>query len=310
MMNRRGAFSLTEVLVATFVLALGLMALLTLFPLGALTMGQAIQDDRAALTAANGMAALQVWDAHLDPGVAAATTQDLPPNWPADAPGWAVYVDPVGARSFAAPGHLGGTPATRIKRVSVQKLTNLPAALQNQATYGWCVLLDDLSFTDQGTPALGDDPANPRIAWEGRYSWAALLRRPAHSSAVTEVSVVVYRGRAISLNASLTPAGEDVFAVSPAAVVGSTTLTLRFNGTPPGIRAGGWILDATPEPGHGLFYRVGSVDVAADRMEVELQTPVRGPARGTAAPQPPYTITQVMVLANVAEVFDKGTIGP
>src|SRR5262245_30182545 len=123
-MKRRDAFSLTEVLVAIFVLALGLMALLTLFPLGALTMGQAIQDDRAAPPAATGMAALQLWEAHRDAGVVAALPRDppLPPNWPADAPSWAVYVDPIGARSFAAPGYLGGTPATGIKRVSVQKL--------------------------------------------------------------------------------------------------------------------------------------------------------------------------------------------
>src|SRR5262245_23422926 len=122
MRNRRAAFSLVEVLVAIFVVALGLLTLLTLFPLGALTMGQAIQDDRAALMAGNALAALQVWDAHRDPGVIAAMTQDppLPANWPADAPGWAVYVDPLGARSFAAPGYLGGTPATGIKRVSVQ----------------------------------------------------------------------------------------------------------------------------------------------------------------------------------------------
>src|SRR5262245_30461446 len=45
---RRSGLTLIEVLVAIFVMAIGLMALLTLFPLGALRMGQAIQDDRAA----------------------------------------------------------------------------------------------------------------------------------------------------------------------------------------------------------------------------------------------------------------------
>src|SRR5690348_1094775 len=63
-MNGRAGFTLVEALVAIFVLAIGLLALLTLFPLGALTMAQAIRDDRAALASANGLAALQVWEAH------------------------------------------------------------------------------------------------------------------------------------------------------------------------------------------------------------------------------------------------------
>lgn len=43
--------SLVEVLVAMFVMALGLIALLTLFPLGAMQIGQALKDDRTAQTA-------------------------------------------------------------------------------------------------------------------------------------------------------------------------------------------------------------------------------------------------------------------
>src|SRR5260370_9615034 len=49
----RTAATLTEVLVAIFVMAIGLLALLTLFPLGALSMAQAIKDDRTAHSAKN-----------------------------------------------------------------------------------------------------------------------------------------------------------------------------------------------------------------------------------------------------------------
>jgi Tfp pilus assembly protein PilV len=49
--HRRPGLSLTEVLVALFVMALGLIALLTLFPLGAMQIGQALKDDRTAQTA-------------------------------------------------------------------------------------------------------------------------------------------------------------------------------------------------------------------------------------------------------------------
>lgn len=53
--TRSGA-TLTEVLVAIFVMAIGLLALLTLFPLGALSMAQAIKDDRSAHSAKNAYA--------------------------------------------------------------------------------------------------------------------------------------------------------------------------------------------------------------------------------------------------------------
>ena len=51
-MNRRGA-TLMEVLVAIFIMAIGMMALLVLFPIGALSMAQAIQDERCGQAAAN-----------------------------------------------------------------------------------------------------------------------------------------------------------------------------------------------------------------------------------------------------------------
>src|SRR5262245_21510385 len=44
-MNRRPGISLAEVLIAMFVLALGLLGVLSLFPLGAVRMAQAIKDD-------------------------------------------------------------------------------------------------------------------------------------------------------------------------------------------------------------------------------------------------------------------------
>jgi hypothetical protein len=50
---RRAGITLLEVLAAIFVMGVGLLALLALFPLGALSMAQAIKDDRAASVAAD-----------------------------------------------------------------------------------------------------------------------------------------------------------------------------------------------------------------------------------------------------------------
>jgi type II secretory pathway pseudopilin PulG len=52
-MTRRPGMSLTEVLVALFILTIGVIGILTMFPLGAAQMARAVRDDRSALAAAN-----------------------------------------------------------------------------------------------------------------------------------------------------------------------------------------------------------------------------------------------------------------
>ena len=66
-MNQRSGATLMEVLVAIFVMALGLMGLLVLFPLGALSMAQAIQDGRSATAAGNGAAISEIRLVRHDP---------------------------------------------------------------------------------------------------------------------------------------------------------------------------------------------------------------------------------------------------
>src|SRR6266404_2000101 len=53
---RRSGVTLIEVLVAIFVASIGLLALLALFPVGALSMRQALRDSRCAQTSANAFA--------------------------------------------------------------------------------------------------------------------------------------------------------------------------------------------------------------------------------------------------------------
>jgi hypothetical protein len=58
----RTAVTLTEVLIAIFLMGIGLMAIMSLFPLGAAQMAQALQDERAAEAATNAAAfARNVW---------------------------------------------------------------------------------------------------------------------------------------------------------------------------------------------------------------------------------------------------------
>jgi hypothetical protein len=119
---------LTEVLVAIFVMAIGLLALLTLFPIGALSMAQAIKDDRTAHAGKDGYAIAIAIDIQHDPfvvnnGLAApgsSTTYLLNPypTVPAvaglapdlktipgyDGPSYPIFVDPIGCRNFQSLG--------------------------------------------------------------------------------------------------------------------------------------------------------------------------------------------------------------
>src|SRR5262245_53594734 len=112
-MIRRNGVTLVEVLVAIFVMGIGMLALLTLFPLGALTMAQAIKDDRAGNAVANAAAIAKHWKlktnaAYLPVGYPAPPAVGGLPALPAIAAGqgYPVYIDPIGQYTFTA------TPAT------------------------------------------------------------------------------------------------------------------------------------------------------------------------------------------------------
>ena len=60
-MKRRSGMSMAEVLVALFLMALGSIAILTMFPLGMFHMGQALKDDRTAQSAAQADAFMRTY---------------------------------------------------------------------------------------------------------------------------------------------------------------------------------------------------------------------------------------------------------
>src|SRR3954469_13698210 len=99
-MLRRGT-TLIEVLIAIFIMALGLIALLTLFPIGAVQMARAIQDERAAQVAANGASYFRwYWKNMVEAEEANVTVNAAKNNWPA---GWLFSGDSAQAVSQADP---------------------------------------------------------------------------------------------------------------------------------------------------------------------------------------------------------------
>jgi len=319
-MQRKGA-TLVEVLVAIFVMGIGLMSLLVLFPLGALTMAEAIQNDRAATLAANAAAIGRFKQVRtdFDPNVGTGTGETvdtiydgLPIDTVAGQPGNTVYVDPIGYYLNGG----SGDAAKRVGTTQIQRRRVKYATNQNEALRRFS-LLDDLTFAANGTPAQTGG-GNTNIEREGRYTWAFMCRRKKAQDPTSEcdLSVVVYyqrlmqSGEATTANGVATSraAGEPTYQAAfdsstprvvftrPASLANPPDSTAPW---PPPVKKGSYILDGSdPRKDHGLFYRVLKVgDNDGDTMWVELQNKPRvGIGSGRA-----------VVMENVIDVFERGT---
>jgi type II secretory pathway pseudopilin PulG len=332
-MTRRSGATLLEVLVAIFVMGIGMLALLTLFPLGALRMAKAIQDDRCAQAGANAQAMSVFANLRNEPGLQnpanAATLPADPFGYPfanpspnvnpasADGPSYPVFVDPLGwMNSFGTPyqTNLGG--GSLIARRSVSFAATPKAAFQ------WFTLLDDIDFENAlpgagansaaGTPRLilPVPPNNPVFARDIRYSYAFLCQRPRYADAtVVDTAIVVYNQRATAAVGGVS-LREYVYSNSTYFTNNNTVQINYGANVPPPVRSGDWILDASPVfsganvvSAHGNFYRVvGVTDLGGNVVELEVETPLRGTFGPTNAPN-----GTAIVLEGVAEVFTKGT---
>ena len=111
--HRRGV-TLIEVLTAIFIMGVGLLAILTLFPLGALSMARAVRDDRAATAGSNAGSFANAMDLRNDPFVVNALLAPPPAGFAApdpDSPSYPVLVDPLYVQLKA--GHSQGTITER-----------------------------------------------------------------------------------------------------------------------------------------------------------------------------------------------------
>src|SRR5262245_2760610 len=130
--TRRGV-TLTEVLVAIFCCGLGLMALMTLFPLGAINMAQALKDDRSGHAAGNASSIFRtLWRVNLESGAPNPIEADLMQG--------PVYVDPLGFIWFGNQPLPGGIPRRSFNNMTFQQAMR------------WCTLLDDIRFQPNATP--------------------------------------------------------------------------------------------------------------------------------------------------------------
>ena len=175
-MTRRPAVTLMEVLIAMFIMAIGMLALLALFPVGAVSMAQVLKDDRCATTASMAEHAAVSMNVRYDLNV----TKQFATLIGAGSPP-VVYVDPYGALQG-----LTVVGATTIPRITTS-LISTPILADR-----WFSLPDDITFNQSGTP---DTSTSGGIIDRGRrYSYAYLLKLLPPSNLVS-LQVVAYSGR-------------------------------------------------------------------------------------------------------------------
>ena len=218
-MKHRPGTTLLEVLTAIFIMGIGLLALLTLFPLGALSMAQALNHDRAMATAIAVSENAIAMDLRHDSNVA---NQFNGPPAPLkkNGPSWAVFVDSFGSQAGAgAIGKFGVSPG--IQRVSPSYITSSASPAASAAR--WFSLPDDILFLKQGTPDTTVSDSGGLINRGGAYTAACLLICPNVSNpAVVDLYTVVYFKRNMAL-----PANDEI-AYSATGAQGSTSLSITY----------------------------------------------------------------------------------
>lgn len=286
-MTRRPGMSLTEVLVALFILALGVIAILTLFPLGAAQMAVAVREDRGALAAFDADGYMRAyWKTEVaekgTPTEAFFTALDNPGKGltdlrtTSDLVSYPVIVDPMGyvSRSGTAANWFGDGGVTYVPRQNLQLLgTSTPYAMRV------CSLMDGLGYDEYGAPTQER---------ELRYNWLWIIQRTNNANKTAANMTVVVFDRRAPLYA---PTGsEAVFGVAaatgaPVAVApgqlapGVTSISLAGS---PDLKPGGFIMDATigtdvtgKPVRHANLYRVLRAVQNGTNMDVDLETPIR-----------------------------------
>jgi hypothetical protein len=273
---------------------------LALFPVGAVSMAQALKDDRcayASLMAENVAIANNVryGDSYVD--WALNNIQN-----PVVSKSGLVYVDPYGVAGAIPPNtpygpFLGTIPriAPRFAYYPSPPVLPMPGSSPSLPLIDrWFSLPDDLGFNLSATP----NPTTP-IDRGRHYTFAYLLRRqPPLNSPIqspkyaVQLFAVVYSGRPInSLTTTVTewPVTATVTPPNSLLVAGANSPIALAH-----AKRGGWILDTTL----GNFYRVTNIVESGANTVLETQQ--------NLIPVPGVPTMNIVIMDYVAEVFDKG----
>ena len=326
----RPAATLLEVLVSIFIMGIGMLAILVLFPLGALSMAQAIRDDRAAQAASAAAAVANAkdirrdtaiynpsasFDVYLNPAPGVLTNADL------EKKSYPILVDPIGFNTAAplpASSNVGGIPAGPnfvLARRSVSFVENAAPADKSKMMYRWFTFQDDIIFDKAGN---ANSLVAGQIERDVRYSVAYLMQRPRTADpSVVDCWVIVYDGRPLGLSGNLDLAEYAYYSFNAVQSEVSfdpsrnvVTVNYAAFGKPaPPLRAGDWILDVSivNSDRHAYFCRVAGINDNGTAMEIETQQPLRGFTGffGPTVAASPVNSARLLFLEGVAHVFER-----
>jgi hypothetical protein len=308
----RTALTLMETLVAIFIMAIGMLALLTLFPLGALRMEQALKDERCAQAGVAATEFAKILDLANDPQVRLAMTDPNAPNSPVpgasviggfspgsgaiSGPSMAVLVDPAGSIDQNNPKAVD--PAGNLVRVASSYWNNtvtLNGAPPYNGYYEFFTLTDDIVFQlGTGIPRQFGTSGNA-IGRETKFSWSYLLQQPqVQNPGITNYTACIYHRR---------PLAGSLDWVLPKAQLNINAASITFDSSDPTqirpIQPGQWVLDVTLAKGTGPtatggpngaalvpmanFYRILSVRSSAIGSTATTILDLQGPIRGYSA---------------------------
>jgi hypothetical protein len=334
--SRSGA-TLLEVLVAIFIMGIGLIALLVLFPLGALTMAQAIRNERAAHAAVAASAAANIHDfrrdallytipndAFHDPAYLFGLAKGSVGQANLEKRSFPILIDPVGYRTAAglqSQNSVGGLPPATsllLTRSSASIVENavLPET-PSLISYRWFTFQDDIVFDKAGNAHITAATNPPTIERDVRFSLAYLLQRPRTADpSVVDCSVIIYDSRPVGLAGNLDLPEFPYFLFDAGTGTSEVTFTpstnnirihygAPFNKVAPPIRSGDWVLDVSIYGGepHAFFYRVAGVSDSGTYLDLETQQPLRG--FGNAASVGTNQGGRLLFMEGVAEVFER-----
>lgn len=308
-MSRRPGLTMTEVLIAIFVVAIGLAGVMSMVPFGAKQMSDALVADRAtshALTI-DGLVRMY-WRDRLADGTMGSepfwTALETPPapgfSSPTDdEPSYPVCLDPMGvlgrdssnnAQKFV--GDEGKTFVTR-RNMALCSTSQLALRMWSQA--------DGFTWDDEMDGAIPKVGTNMR---ELRYNALAVIqRRQNRNKSQATLKIVVFSNR----RHLFYPLGSETVHQTPALVPGSTQIQLP---TSVEVKKGTWVMDATVVPNstirHANFYRVVSaVENTPGTYDIELHTPIRRTDGKIESIMDATGVATIVVMPGVASVFER-----
>jgi prepilin-type N-terminal cleavage/methylation domain-containing protein len=344
-MRHRSGVTLIEVLITIFIMGIGMLALLTLFPVGALSMGRALMQDRATQAATNAEAIAFAQDIRHDLVVISDNNLTTKPtNIVADAftnpfgttlsnttpgPSFGVFVDcwgylvdtPPPGKQFERIGQYPAAPAAPInglvgiprRSISLTNSAGHAGTVLTQTECGrWCALTDDIVWTTTAAAQSTTGVASVSAATPDLSSNTP-RRGLSYSWAwflrrpnAFDPSIVEMSIVIYSdRSVSAGIAGETTYAATGTAQTHSVTIT--YAGARPNLRVGRWILDTSPSALNNSVpgYFYRVVDYT-DVNATTIQLEVETPLKQNIQGTGGNP-GAVVLLEDVVEVIDKGS---